>query len=458
MNRSVVGTRRYYRSPRLLGAQGAAALVAPTVQSSPDADSSLVQVLGIAREETERRDHALRATNTALRQEIAERKRFEIELARTTRALTTLSAGNQALVHAADEPHLMQGAVDAAVTTGGYRMAWTGLLAVEAPGGLVPVAFSEDADTYLRQVVESHGEGASLLGLLACAREGRSAVVRDTLDNEAFSPWRHSSVDFGFRSVVALPLLFASGETLGVLVIYAAEVDAFDDYEMRILDELACDLAYGIESLRNKSLREAAEDGLRRSNEQLEHMVHDVTRAMGRIVETRDPYTQGHEVRVAGLSRQIARRMGLSNDDQEAVEMAGMVHDIGKLCVPAEILTKPGSLSAAEFSLIKQHAQQGFEILKDIAFPWPIAEIVLQHHERMDGSGYPDGLRGDDINRLARVLAVADVVEAMASDRPYRPALGIEVAIAEIRNDRSKFDLDVVAACLSLHDDGLINL
>jgi HD-GYP domain-containing protein (c-di-GMP phosphodiesterase class II) len=136
--------------------------------------------------------------------------------------------------------------------------------------------------------------------------------------------------------------------------------------------------------------------------------------------------------------------------------MSALVHDIGKLSVPAEILNKPGVLSANEFALIRQHPTAGFEILKDIAFPWPVAESVLQHHERMDGSGYPQGLLGDDICRTARILAVADAVEAMSSHRPYRPGLGIDAAIAEITDHPAKYDPDVVAACLRLHESGLI--
>jgi HD-GYP domain-containing protein (c-di-GMP phosphodiesterase class II) len=139
-----------------------------------------------------------------------------------------------------------------------------------------------------------------------------------------------------------------------------------------------------------------------------------------------------------------------------AVEMAAVVHDIGKLSIPSEILTRPGELSALEFAFIHEHPTHGYDILKDIPFPWPVANIVLQHHERMDGSGYPAGLRGADILPLARLLAVADVVEAMATHRPYRPALGIDAAVAELSAEQAKYDPDVVAACLRLYERGEI--
>ena len=199
-----------------------------------------------------------------------------------------------------------------------------------------------------------------------------------------------------------------------------------------------------------------AEQGLIASNSRLERMVFDITQAMGRVVEVRDPYTKGHEVRVAQLAMLLAEEMGLSNDEIAGVEMAGVVHDIGKLAVPAEILSKPGALSELEFALVKTHAKAGYDILKGIDFPWPVADAVLQHHERMDGSGYPEGLHGADICATARILAVADVVEAMSSHRPYRPALGVEAAVAEIAGHSERYDPDVVMACLKLHESGRI--
>ena len=191
---------------------------------------------------------------------------------------------------------------------------------------------------------------------------------------------------------------------------------------------------------------------------QLERLVGEVVETMGKVVEARDPYTQGHETGVARLSNQIAHAMGLPDDVASAIETAALVHDIGKLSVPSEILTKPGKLTSAEFSLIQQHPQAGYDILKDIEFGWPIADVALHHHERMDGSGYPQGLRGEEISVAARVVAVADVVDAMASHRPYRPALGLDAAVAEIRDHPEKYDSEASAACLRLYEAGLIEL
>ena len=157
-----------------------------------------------------------------------------------------------------------------------------------------------------------------------------------------------------------------------------------------------------------------------------------IINAMVSTVEVRDPYTAGHQARVADLARAIAQEMGLTENEIDGIRMAGTLHDLGKVNIPAEILSKPGRLSEIEFSLIKMHPRVAFDILKEIDFPWPIADMVYQHHERLDGSGYPQGLKGKDLLLSGKILTVADVVEAIASHRPYRPALGIKTALDEI--------------------------
>jgi PAS domain S-box-containing protein len=173
--------------------------------------------------------------------------------------------------------------------------------------------------------------------------------------------------------------------------------------------------------------------------------------AITKVVETRDPYTAGHQRRVADLARAMAGEMGFSADRMDFLRIASTIHDIGKVSIPAEILSKPTKLNVNEYSLIKLHAQAGYDILKDIEFPWPVADVILQHHERMNGSGYPMGRKGEEILPEARILAVADVVESMSSHRPYRPASGVEAALTEIQSHRGiLYDGDVVDACLRL--------
>ena len=195
--------------------------------------------------------------------------------------------------------------------------------------------------------------------------------------------------------------------------------------------------------------RKMAEEELKRSFEQQKIAMEGTVRAIAYTVEIRDPYTAGHQRRVTKLACTIGEEMGLSKDQIEGLRMSGELHDIGKIHVPAEILSKPGQLSEAEYTIIKTHPQVGHDILKTIEFPWPVARIVFQHHERIDGSGYPTGLKGKDILLEAKILAVADVIEAMATHRPYRPALSIEESLREIsKNKGTLYDSKVVDICL----------
>ncbi len=198
----------------------------------------------------------------------------------------------------------------------------------------------------------------------------------------------------------------------------------------------------------------------------LRKSMEGIIKAMSSTVEMRDPYTAGHQQRVAEIAQSISKEMGLVEERIEGVRMAGQIHDLGKIAVPAEILTKPGRLNDIEFNkpgrlndiefnLIKLHPRAGYDILKDIKFPWPISKIVLQHHERMNGSGYPDSLSDKDMLQESKILGVADVVEAMASHRPYRPALGLDVAMEEIsRNKDILYDPTVVDACVKIISNG----
>lgn len=178
----------------------------------------------------------------------------------------------------------------------------------------------------------------------------------------------------------------------------------------------------------------------------------EAVRAMGQMMEVRDPYTAGHQSRVAQICVEIARLMNLPADRIKGLELAALVHDVGKLAIPSEILSKPGRLSSFEFDLIKTHPLIGYDIMKGIEFPWPVARMILQHHERMDGSGYPNRVSGSQLLLESRILSVADVIEAMSSNRPYRPALGLSLALEEVCKNRNiLYDGDVVEACLEFY-------
>lgn len=204
-------------------------------------------------------------------------------------------------------------------------------------------------------------------------------------------------------------------------------------------------------SVRDISGLKQTEDALKQALHKLQRVVLQAVQGMARVVERRDAYTAGHQFRVADLACAIADEMGFYEYEIRGVQMASLVHDIGKVGVPVEILNKPARLTKIEFELIQVHPQIGYDILKEIEFPWPIAQIVLQHHERLDGSGYPLGLKADEICREAKILGVADVVEAMASHRPYRPALGVEKALDEIVSYKGVlYDADSVDVCVKL--------
>jgi len=202
------------------------------------------------------------------------------------------------------------------------------------------------------------------------------------------------------------------------------------------------------------SERKHAEDEIRRYVARLEQAMQSTINVVATIGELRDPYTHGHERRVGEIAAAIATEMGLEPTQAEGIRIAGYLHDVGKIAVPAEILAKPGKLTKAGFDLVRDHAQQSYEILKTVPFPWPVAETAWQHHERLDGSGYPRGLKGDEILLEARVLAVADTLEAMASHRPYRPGLGVDKALTEIERNRGRlYYPPAVDACLRLFRD-----
>ncbi len=223
-----------------------------------------------------------------------------------------------------------------------------------------------------------------------------------------------------------------------------------------LVDKRTEELARANDELHGKVLEtRRSEDYLQSTLDRLERSLEGTFRALSMTLELRDPYMAGHQQRVSCLAVAIAQDMNLAWDKIESLRFAGLIHDIGKIVAPAEILIKPGKLSKSEFQLIKEHPRAGYELIKDIAFPWPVAHIILQHHERLDGSGYPEGLAGDAILPEARILAVADVVEAVCSLRPYRPALGIEKALEEIRKGRGfRYDTRVVDACIRLFREG----
>lgn len=383
--------------------------------------------------------------------DITEKKQGEIALQHANRALATLGAVNRNLVHATDEPSLLQSICEAIVGQRGYRMAVVGYVQQDPEKSIKIMASAGHDAGYLEGVrlswsdADERGMGPSGVAV----RSGKSQVCQDIANDPRYLPWRIDALKRGYLSGISLPL--GNAEVFGVLNVYAEEAHAFTPNEIALLEEMAGDLAFGVHTLRMRQERDQMLIKNQQQLAQLRDNLEDTVRAISVMVEMRDPYTAGHQARVAELAAAIAMGMGLSQEQVHGIRVAGMVHDLGKIHVPAEILSKPGKLNDIEFTLIKTHPLAGFDILKDIDFPWPIAQIVLQHHERLDGSGYPLGLRGDQICTGARILSVADVVEAISSHRPYRPGLGIDAALMEIIRLRGSFyEPQAVDVCVAL--------
>ncbi|OIR17235.1 cyclic di-GMP phosphodiesterase response regulator RpfG [mine drainage metagenome] len=372
--------------------------------------------------------------------DMTERERAAKLQQRLNRSLKLLSKCNMALVHATAEAELLA-AICQLTIKGGYRMAWVGY--AQQDKAVRPVAQAGFDAGYLGQANITWDDSERGRGPTGTAiREGRTQVNQNFLTNPLMVPWRAAAVQHGYQSSIALPLEL--GEERGALTIYAEEPDAFSEEEVALLEELAADLAFGIVSLRTRKERDRIESALRRS---LENLVMVIAATL----EMRDPYTAGHQRRVAELSTAIAREMGLPPERVHFLGLAASIHDLGKIQVPVEILSKPGLISPLEMDVIKRHAQAGYEILKDIDFPFPLAQWIRQHHERLDGSGYPLGLKGEAILPESRILSVADVVEAIFSNRPYRAGRGIDAALQEISSGRGVlYDAAVVDACLRL--------
>ena len=249
------------------------------------------------------------------------------------------------------------------------------------------------------------------------------------------------------KSALLVPMML-QGEPMGVLQVQSNRPNAYSDEDADLLAGLANVAAI---SVQNALLVEET----RRAAAHVRQGLEGTIQAVALTTEMRDPYTAGHQQRVTRLACAIAEKMELGEERVEGLRVAGLLHDVGKVSVPAELLSKPAALTPAEFSLVKTHPQTGYDILKGIGFPWPVADIVLEHHERLDGSGYPRGLRCEAISLEAKILAVADVVEAMVSHRPYRPALGVDKALGELEAGAGTlYDPEVVKACLQLFHGG----
>ncbi|HEY0833953.1 MAG TPA: HD domain-containing phosphohydrolase [Azospirillum sp.] len=383
------------------------------------------------------RVRAERATAEAAALYEAERRAADGRLRRLLRAHRALSGCNQTIIHAVEEGALLRDMCRVLVEAGGYPQ-----VCVATDGEALPIE---------RDALVCWGERPAEAADAVVAWEQREGLP--LLKGRPLRLAHLTGADGApAGAAAALPLAGERGELFGHLFIWGLADDGFTPEELDLLSELAADLAFGLSVLRLRADQQ-------RSAERQELALEQTIQAIAATVEMRDPYTAGHQRRVAELAGAIAEALGLPDEEVKGIVMAGAVHDIGKVCVPAEILTRSGRLTTAEYRLIQSHSEAGWEILKPVDAPWPLADLVRQHHERWNGTGYPQGLSGEEILLGARIIAVADVVEAMACHRPYRAALGIDAALREIAGNRGTlYDARVVDACLTVFREGRVTL
>jgi PAS domain S-box-containing protein len=373
----------------------------------------------------------------------------EIAVRVSTRALKMLSDGNKALLESSTETILLYEYCKIAVDTGGYKLALMSFIDEKTQKN-TQILSRLDQEDILNKIettnLENMEKGDNPIS--RALDTGLVQFIEDLSNYTEMLPWCSLALGFGFKSVISVPFSLPN-KTKACLSLFHPVNVLWSAPEIELLQEMTADLSFGITALRTALDNTKYQNKLRKSLEQ-------TIQVIAAIVEERDAYTAGHERRVASICSKIAFEMGLSEDQIYGLHLAASIHDLGKIAIPSEILVKPRSLTVAEFALIKEHPMVGYNIIKDIKFPWNISQIILQHHEKINGSGYPNAIKADEILLESKILAVADIVEAMASHRPYRPALGLDAALGEIKKQRGiTLDANVVDACLRVFiEDG----
>ncbi|MFA9374872.1 MAG: HD domain-containing phosphohydrolase [Poseidonibacter sp.] len=376
--------------------------------------------------------------------DITKLKNSEIALKGAVRAYKILSAVNLSVSRAKSENTILQEVVDAIVTQGEYSFASVYYIKNSAKKYLsYKVSSGIDKSFFCEKEISIEDIKNATSPSVKAINTSTILICKDINESCISKEWKDKLVSKNYISTISLPL-FDKNRVFGVLNIYSRYKENFNQEELKLLEDVAEDFAYGILALRNSIEHEKHALELRKSLEQY-------IQTIAMTLESRDPYTAGHQRRVSELAVAIAKELKLTSEQIDGIHFASIIHDLGKIRIPAEILSKPGKLSDIEFKLIQIHAQAGYDIIKDVQFPWPIADMILQHHEKIDGSGYPQGLKGNQIMLEAKIITVADIVEAMSSHRPYRAALGIDIAIKEIQRGRGiQYDEDAVDACIKL--------
>ena len=369
------------------------------------------------------------------------------------RAFETLKEGNYALVRSYSEKTLLDNMCRVIVDLGGYPFVWIGFPENGRFKKVRPIVYAGDEKGYLSSVEFTWSQLVTNKDPAGTAiQTGAVSIEKNLAKKNGFAPWKIEAAKRGFLSSIAFPLI-QEEKTFGAVNVFSSDPNGFRKQERALLSALAEDLSYGISAIRTREKKKTVEEKLKESQERLQRTIEVTIHALSTTIEMRDPYTAGHQRRVAALASAIAEEMGLAKERVESIGIAGVIHDIGKIYIPVEILTRPGKLSEYEINIIRAHPQYGRDIMAETEVPEPVAEIVHQHHERVNGSGYPEGRKDAHILLESKILSVADVVEAMSSHRPYRPSLGIDTALDEIKNHKGiYYDPEVSDACARLFE------
>jgi len=347
-----------------------------------------------------------------------------------------------------DEEKLFQGVCDILFGIEGYKFLWIGKFE-EQKNTIIPVAKKASCEKpgFIEMIINSKRIKNPVYDSIAT---GKIVVINNATEKRCYRSFVKKMHGEGFLSLLSAPFI-VDEKPYGVLCIFSDKDFIFSEEEVQLLGEISHDISLFLKTIWEEKELEKAQREIRQSLQRHRIIIGGIIEAIITIVEKKDPYTAGHQRNVARIASAIAKKMNLKREEIEAVRVAGMLHDVGKISVPFEILAKPGRLTENEMNIIKEHPKVGYEILKQIDFPWPVAGIVLQHHERVNGSGYPYGISDNEILLGARILAVADTIDAMSSHRPFRPALGLSRALKEIvRYKGILYDVDVVNACLKV--------
>jgi len=366
----------------------------------------------------------------------------EIKLSALLNLQSIIRKINHLINYCKDEKEFYKKVLSEIIKIDGIIFAWIGL---KKENFIVePVSFNGVLSEYLKSIIVKWNDSELGSGPTGSAiKSSKNFIINDISNDETFYPWKEKALSYGVKSIASFPITYEK-EVIGALTVHSNKENFFNEEIIDVLIEISNDIGIGIRKFIDK-------EKIMNKTEELERTIDNMLSSFSKIISLKEPYTGNHSLRVAKLALLIGREMKIDENRLLALKYASFLHDLGKIFIPSEILNKYGKLSSHEYNLVKEHVLKSYEIIKDIKFPYPTHEIILQHHERINGSGYPYGLKGDEILLEAKILSVADVVDAMTSNRPYRAPLSVEKVIEELTTNKGiLYDEEVVETTLRI--------